>query len=166
MKKLASHMAVAAVLASGSVLAAGQTLLEDIAVSAEVTAACSALTASDVDFGAAGAADTDQGGTSTITVTCNTGTPYTVELDYGMNPQGGTQRVLTGAGGALGEQMLYDISQDAGHTIPWGDIANGDQVDGTGNGSVQTLTAYFMLHRTSGSSPGTYTDLVSVTLNF
>lgn len=165
MKNFARPLAILALLASGSSFAQ-QTLLEDINVTATVTAACSALTATDVDFGAAAAADVTDDATSTISVTCDTGTAYTVELDYGITPQGTKQRVLTGALGAAGEQMLYDIYQPGGFITPWGTIAEGEEYSGAGNGNAQDLIANFRLQRTSGSSPGTYTDLVGVTLNF
>jgi spore coat protein U-like protein len=162
MKKLVAYpIAALALLASGSVLAQ-QTLLEDINVTATVTAACTDLTATDVDFGSAAAADVIDDATSTITVTCDTGTAYSVELDYGMTALG-TQRQVTGAGG---EFMDYSIFQDAGFTTPWGDTANGDAFTGTGTGAADPLTAYFRLQRNSGNSPGTYTDLVGVTLSF
>lgn len=164
MKKLVVYPAAAlALLASGTTLAQ-QTLLDDIAVSAEVTAACSSLTATDVDFGTSAAVDATDDATSTITVTCDTGTAYTVELDYGQTPVAGTTiRQVTGAGG---EFMDYYIYQDAGATTPWGTSAEGEQFDGTGTGAADPLTAYFRLQRTSGNSPGVYTDLVGVTLTF
>ena len=166
MKTLTHTAAALALLASGGAFAQGQTLLEDIAVTATVTAACSALTATDVDFGSAGQADAVDDATSTISVTCNNGTNYTVELDYGIAPQGGTQRVVTGSGGAAGEMMDYAIYQPGGFTVPWGTLANTQAYSGTGNGAAQSLVANFRLDRTSGASPGTYTDLVGVTLNF
>ena len=164
MKKLVAYPAAAlALLASGTAFAQ-QTLIDDIAVSAEVTAACTSVTATDVDFGTAGAADEIDDATSTITVTCDTGTAYTVELDYGQTPLAGTTtRQVTGAGG---EFMDYFIFQDAGFSTPWGTIAEGEERTGTGTGAADPLTAYFRLNRTSGSSPGTYTDLVGVTLTF
>jgi spore coat protein U-like protein len=163
MKKLLNHTAAAlALLASGNVLAAGQTLLEDIAVTATVTEACSALTATDVDFGAQPQTETDSNATSTITVTCASGTPYTVELDYGASTIPPIRQV-TGAGG---EFMDYYIYKDSGHTVDWGTVADGTALAGSGTGAADPLTAYFVLDRNSGASPGTYTDLVGVTLNF
>jgi len=163
MNKLVAYPAAAlALLASGSVFAQ-QTLIEDINVSATVTAACSDLTATDVDFGSAGQADADDDSTSTITVTCDNNTSYTVELDYGMSSLGPGLRQVTGSGG---EFMDYEIYQPGGFTTPWGMAADGAQYDGLGNGAAQPLTANFRLHRTSGASPGTYTDLVGVTLTF
>src|SRR5688500_533282 len=108
MKKLVLYPAAAlALLASGTTLAQ-QTLLEDIAVSAEVTAACTSLTATDVDFGTAGAADVPDDATSTITVTCDTGTTYTLELDYGQTPLAGTNiRQVTGAGGEFMDYFIF-----------------------------------------------------------
>lgn len=163
MKKFLVYPAAAlALLASGTTLAQ-QTLLDDIAVSAEVTAACTSVTATDVDFGSASAADVMDDSTSTITVTCDTGTAYTLELDYGQTPVAGPIRQVTGAGG---EFMDYYIFQDAGFTIPWGTVAEGEAFSGTGTGAADPLTAYFRLQRNSGNSPGIYTDLVGVTLTF
>jgi len=162
MNKLLAYPAAALALLACGTTFAQQTLIEDIAVSAEVTAACSALTATDVDFGTAAAADEMDDATSTITVTCDTGTAYTVELDYGQTPVG-TIRQVTGAGG---EFMDYYIFQDAAFTAPWGTTAQGEQLDGTGTGAADPLTAYFRLQRNSGNSPGVYTDLVGVTLTF
>jgi spore coat protein U-like protein len=162
MKNFLVYPAAAAVLlASGGAFAL--TLLDNINVSAEVTASCSSITATPVDFGPAGAADVTQDSTSTITVTCDNNTAYTVELDYGQSSLGAGLRQVTGAGG---EFMDYDIAQDAAFTTPWGLQADGTQFAGTGTGAADPLTAYFRLHRNSGNSPGTYTDLVGVTLTF
>jgi len=164
MNKLFAYPAAAlALLASGSAFAQ-QTLLDNIAVSAEVIAACTSVTATDVDFGTAAAADEMDDATSTVTVTCDTGTAYTVELDYGQTPLAGTTiRQVTGAGG---EFMDYFIYQDAAFSAPWGTVAEGEERTGTGTGAAEALTAYFRLQRNSGSSPGVYTDLVGVTLSF
>jgi spore coat protein U-like protein len=162
MKKYTRSLAALALLASGGAFAQASPLVDNIQVSANVTAACTSLTATDVDFGPAAAADTTQDETSTISVTCDTGTAYTVEIDYGQNALG-TQRQVTGA---VGEYMDYDISQDAGHTMPWGTGTNGAEYIGTGSGAAQDLTAHFRLQRTLGASPGDYFDLVEVSLNF
>lgn len=169
MKTVAVQTAAAlALLASGSVFAQGSPLLEDIAVTAEVTDACSALTATDVDFGSDFAKDASDDATATITVTCSSGVPYTVELDYGMDPIIDTPpiRRVTGASPSAGQMMDYYIFQDSNRTIPWGTIAQGDQLDGTGTGAADPVTAYFRLERNSGAGPGVYSDLVGVTLNF
>lgn len=164
MKKLVAYPAAAlALLASGTALAQ-QTEITSIGVSAEVVAACSTVTATDVDFGTAAAADVPDDATSTITVTCDTGAPYTLELDYGATPLAGT--TIRQVSGANGERMDYFIYQDAAMTTPWGTVAEGEEFRGTGTGAADPLTAYFRLHRTSGTSPGTYTDIVGVTLTF
>jgi spore coat protein U-like protein len=131
-------------------------------VTALVTAACSKLTSGNLDFGSNGAADTDTNKSVDITVKCDMGTGYTVELDYGQNPLS-TQRQV--ADSSLGEFMDYDIFQPGG-TTPWGTLANSAAVARTGNGADQVLTAPAVLHRNSGANAGSYTDLVTVTLNF
>jgi spore coat protein U-like protein len=170
MKNFVYSAAALALLASGGAVAQ-QTLTDDINVTAVVTAACTSVTATDVDFGSAAAADVNQDDqTSTITVTCDTGTAWTVEIDYGMNPVAGTppiRNVTSSVAPSAGERMDYYIFSDAGRTTTWGTTADGDNVvTGTGTGAADPLTAYFRLVRTSGNSPGTYTDLVTVTMTF
>lgn len=162
MKNLARSMATLALFASGGVLAQ-QTETATISVNAEVVAGCGAVTATDVDFGAQPQTETDSTGQSTITVNCSTGTSYTVEINYGMTPQG-TLRTVTGSG--VGAAMDYYVWQDSNGTVPWGDIANTAEYNGTGTGAADPLTAYFVLDRTGGAAPDTYTDLLAVTLTF
>jgi len=168
MKNFVYPAAALALLASGATLAAE--LTDNIAVSAEVTAACTGLTATDVDFGPAGAADTTQADvSSTITVTCDTGTNWTIEIDYGMNPVAATppiRNVTSSVAPSQGERMDYYIFQDAARTIGWGTVAEGEEMTGTGTGAADLHDAFFSLDRTSGNSPGVYTDLVEVKLIF
>jgi spore coat protein U-like protein len=165
-KQIASMFALVATVAAGNALAASLGP-NTINVTAAVTEACSNLGTSDVDFGSAGQTETDTTVTSVIAVTCDNGTAYDVEIDYGITPQG-TIRTVTGAG--AGAAMDYYIFQPAAGggsatTTPWG--TGVEKYSGTGSGSVQNLTATFVLDRTSGATPDpNYSDAVSVTLNF
>lgn len=154
--------AALALLASGSAFAQS-TEETNINVNAVVTASCAAITATDVDFGSATQTETDSTDTSTITVNCSSGAPYTVEIDYGMTPQG-TIRTVTGS--TAFASMDYYVFQDAGNTTPWGDVANGEEFTGTGTGADDPLTAYFVLDRTAGAPADSYSDLLTVTLTF
>ena len=165
-----THLIPAAMLALLSTAAsAQQTLIDSMNVSATVTAACSALSTTDLVFGAMGQVDQSQDTTATVSVTCDNGTAFTIDLDDGISGpgQGATGRQVAGVGS--GETMDYEIFQPAANgsaatTTHWG--AGAQSVGGTGTGAVQDFIATGRLFRTSGSSPGDYTDLVTVTLNF
>ena len=170
MKRFAaiSLMGAAFATVSGSVLAAGQQLNATMNVTADVTASCTNVSTGDMNFGTAGQLDMDDVQTVAISVTCDNGATYTVELDYGIQPNA-TLRQLADA--SSGEFMDYDIYQPNAtggqqQTTLWGTAANSEAYAHTGSGAAQTLTATGVLHRASGTSPGTYSDAVSVTLNF
>ncbi|HUR40812.1 MAG TPA: spore coat protein U domain-containing protein [Verrucomicrobiae bacterium] len=153
-------VAALALLASGNALAQ-QSSVANINVTATVEAACADVTATDVDFGSQGNIGNTDDATSTITVDCDTGTQYSVAIDYGVAPLG-TQRQVTN--GNSGEFMDYDIFQPGGFTTPWGEGA--DALDGTGTGAADALVANFRLQRAAGKGFGVYTDLVTVTLSY
>lgn len=160
MKNVLIYPAAAiALLASGSVLAQ-ETSTANINVTAVVEAACEQITATDVDFGAQGNTGGTDDSTSTITVECDTGTGYTVEIDYGQTAIGTQRRVTTGEG----DFMDYAIFQPGGFTAPWGEDL--EAYEGTGTGAPDALTANFRLNRAAGIALGTYTDLVTVTLTY
>lgn len=161
MKNVLLYPAAAlALLASGTVSAQLQTLTDDINVTAEVQAACTSITATDVDFGPAPAADAQDDATSTVTVTCSPGTSYTVEMDDGMTAVGGIRRVTTGAG----DFMDYYIYQPGGFTTAWGQGT--DALADTAGATPTDYVANFRLERVATAAPGTYTDLVTVTLSY
>ena len=148
---------------------------DNINVMAEVTEACSELTANDLDFGSAPqpSATVVDDQTFTITVTCAAGREYTLELDYGSNPAsaGSSQRQVGNTGN--NDFMDYTIFQPnasgaAATSIEWGSeaIEPGSSYVRNATGTQQTLTATGRLDRTSDSSPGLYTDVVTVTLSF
>lgn len=161
-----------ALLASGSVFA--QSVLQgDINVSATVVASCTDLTVADVDFGEDGQVDATQDEVNTISVTCDSGIPYDVEIDYGFNPGGAYDRQVIGDTSA--QFMDYEIFQPdatdptgatAGTAESWGLKIDNKEYVNTGTGAAQPLAATFRLERTAGSQAGLYTDLVTVFLNF
>jgi spore coat protein U-like protein len=156
--------AALAVLASGS--ASALDLTDSMNVTAMVTAACTSLTASDLNFGTHGAADTTTDATATVTVTCDNGTFYTVGIDSGITGGGAFGRQVTDVNGEFMDYEIFQPGAGGGSatTAAWGEGL--DAYDGTGSGVAQALTATGRMHWTSGRSPGTYTDLVTVTLTF
>jgi spore coat protein U-like protein len=76
---------------------------------------------------------------------------------------------MKGPGGQL---LSYELYQDSAHTTPWWDTVNKDGQAGTGTGHAQSLTVYGLIFdngnalQNTGVTPGTYTDIVTVTLTY
>ncbi|WP_413935164.1 spore coat U domain-containing protein [Nitrospira sp. BLG_1] len=143
------------------------TVTTTLPVSLTITAGACEVQATSINFGNVPSA-ADVTGTGTITVTCSSGTPYTVTLDGGLHA-GNTHRFLaSNAGGSV----AYDLYKDAANTQVWGDSGfastypNGTAVVGTGNSSGQPLTVFGKTLSSTANVPGTYTDTIVVTVIF
>ncbi|SEI88378.1 Spore coat protein U (SCPU) domain-containing protein [Frateuria terrea] len=95
-----------------------------------------------------------------VTVTCDVSTPYTIVLSPGLAGTFASRIMQSGA-----HQLAYNLYTDLAHASVWG--------DGTGNsvtvGGAGTNTDYAVYGSVpAGQNPyiGTYSDVVTVTLNF
>jgi len=171
MNKRTASGAVAAltVIVAQAALGAGSTTAT-FTVQATVVSACTSVNATNLIFGniVPGQSGT---GTSTISVTCASGTPYTVDLDNGLLYQGGAiglRNMVLDANNAI----EYSIFKDASHTAVWGSgVLNGTATTGVGTGSAQAISAYgiaFGQNTYTGlpANAGNYTDTITVTLSF
>jgi spore coat protein U-like protein len=102
--------------------------------------------------------------TTTLSVTCSSGTTYNVGLNAG-TASGATvtARAMTGPGGAT---LNYAMYQDTNHTTNWGQTVGTDTEAGTGNGSAQTLTVYGQLAAGQYPAPGSYSDTITATVTY
>ena len=142
--------------------AAAATTSTTFTVTANVTTNCT-ITATNINFGTyAGTAIVTQ--TGTLTSTCSTGTPYDLGLNAGTST-GATvsTRAMTGPATDL---LHYTLSQDAGHSINWGNTVGTDTVHSTGTGAAQTFTVFGQIAAGQFVSPGAYQDTITVTLTF
>jgi len=169
-----------AVLLCGPTLNAG-TLTGTFSVTATVSgSACSSISATALSFGTvapSGAAFS----TSTITVNCGSGTPYTI-TGAGANPgcaTAGTTASLVGNvmspfNASNPTSPMYVLFKDSAHTLglsagaalSCGSLTG---LTGTGSGAAQTLTLYGYVQGSatgSGGTPGNYTDTATLTLSF
>lgn len=104
--------------------------------------------------------DSSSGG---VTVLCTSGTPYSIGLGNGQH-HNGTSRTMTDGNSNF---IAYGIYQNSGHSVAWGDIGSGNEVNGTGNGANQSATVYARIPAGQTAVPaGNYSDVVVVTLNF
>lgn len=125
---------------------------------------CKVVTAIDMDFGTTGVIDASIDETSTISVHCTNGTPYTVGLGMG-GGAGATVAVrkMTGPSSATVDYSLY---RDAAHKQVWGVTPGEDTVAGTGNGSAQTMTVYGRVPAQRTPGAGAYSDIVPITIQY
>jgi spore coat protein U-like protein len=101
---------------------------------------------------------------TTVRATCSTGTPYTIGLSAGTSTGAVvTARKMTGPASEL---LAYSLSQDAAHTVNWGDTIGTDTVAGTGTGVAQPLTVFGRITAGQFLGPGAFTDSIVVTLTF
>jgi spore coat protein U-like protein len=142
----------------------------DLDVRVTIVEDCASIEVGDIDFGTRFVDTEDLLGETTLEVKCNTGVPYTVELDYGLNEAG-----TLGNGDAFQRQVAnnddgtfidYELFSDAARTNKWGQAADPEAVPvtGTGNGDFQPLPVYGTLRQLDTKLPGVYTDLVTATL--
>ena len=98
-----------------------------------------------------------------ITVTCASGTNYSIALNAG---SGGGSLFAARKMSSGTNQLTYSIYTNAGHTTVWGDGTSGSgTVGGTGTGAAQSIIMYGRI--TPQTAPtGTYSDMISVTLTY
>lgn len=140
-------------------------------VSLTIEATCQVATSgsSNIALGSVDAGQVPATSNGTFTVSCSSGTPYNV----GLLPSGGASDGtgdLSGPGGTI----AYALFQNAATTTPWGNTATSSSVgngeagtgSGMGAGGAETFTAYAKTTGSTDVPPGTYTDTVTVNVNF
>jgi spore coat protein U-like protein len=156
-------MAIAALLVSAG--AGAGTATGTFTVQATISAAC-LVSATTLNFGAynpaSGSALT---GTSTISVNCTSGTPYTTALNVGSG--GGTFATRTLLSGS--DTLNFNLYRDSSYSQIWGDgSASTYMVAGTGSGllTANTITVYGQIPISQDKPTGTYTSLITVTVSY
>lgn len=161
---LASALAIPAAVSAGTIGA-------NLGVSATVGSSC-LITTSPVAFGAYNPGSATTADTSgSLTVTCASGTTYSVGLDAGGSASTagnvGTRRMTAGAS----KFLPYQLYLDSGYMTIWGDGANGSSVNPvsgtfTGTGAAQVLTVYGRVGTGHFVPAGSYIDTVVATVTY
>lgn len=133
----------------------------DVTISASVVAACT-LTGADIQFGAYMIGQTsDSDAQDNITYNCGADRNVTLELDFGGNPNGTTNRNMIGA---VNSQLLpYNLYQDVTRTTVWGEGAAGLDVPDTEAGNVD-VPVFGRIDGGAGAPADTYSDTVTFNL--
>lgn len=132
-------------------------------VTMTITAGCT-VAATSVAFGSQSVLAAATSATGTLSVTCTNTTPYNVGLDAGSGA-GATVAVrkMTGPASAV---VNYGLFQNAALTTNFGNTVGTDTVAGTGIGTAQTITVYGRVPAQSSPAPGSYADVINVTITF
>jgi spore coat protein U-like protein len=132
-------------------------------VSLTVQADCT-ITASALSFGTTGLITGNIDQTTTMNLTCSSGTAYNVALDQGSvaNSTVAT-RLLAGTGSNTVNFALY---RDSARTQNWGQTVGSDTISGTGSGLSQTLTVYGRVPAQTAPAAGAYSSTITATVTF
>lgn len=103
-------------------------------------------------------ADTGTSGTDALEVLCNPGVNYTLTFDAGQNATQIANRAMKREGGT--ELVSYQLYQDAGRS----NVLN--TISGTGTGTSQVVTVYGRVPAQTAPPPGSYRDIVIITVAF
>lgn len=153
-------------LVTGAVLSApgyAATATGTLNLSITISATCTVVSASAINFGTMSSIPASVDQTSTLTVNCSNTTPYVISLGVGGGAGATTAvRKMTNAGNTVN----YSLYRDAGYTQLWGASSGVDTLAGTGNAANQALTIYGRVPTQTVPPPGTYTDAVTVTITY
>lgn len=141
-----------------------QTATTQFNVQITIDAECQINSASDMDFGTSGVIDTAVEATSEIAVQCTTGTDYDIGLNEGLGTGATvTDRLMTGPDD---DTVTYSLYTNDARTDVWGDTVGADTVTATGTGEEQTYTVFGEVPEQPTPAPGTYTDIITVTVTY
>jgi spore coat protein U-like protein len=130
-------------------------------VTASVVASCG-ISATNMNFGNYAGALTNS--TSTVSVSCTSGTTYNVGLNAGVGSGATvTNRKMTSPASAT---LKYALYRNNTHTQNWGVTIGTDTASGTGNGSAQPLTVYGQMAAGQSGNPAIYTDTITATITY
>lgn len=155
--------ATAAILA-GTATAQAQTATGNFNVRMTVTAECRLNTTNDLNFGSAGIFTSNIDQQTTLGVQCTNGTPFSIGLNQGLNGSGVADRKMKNASGP--DTIAYQLFRDAGRTQNWGTTPGTDTFAGVGSGANQTVTVFGRVPPQAAVATGTYSDVITVTVNY
>jgi spore coat protein U-like protein len=166
---------VAALIAGGFAMNASANIANGtFTVSLTITKTCAVTTtaATNITLGSTVAGGTSAGSSGTFTVNCSKTTPFYIGLAPS-NANTAGAGVLKGTG-ANTDTITYGLFSNAGATTVWGNTAttttvgNGVTANGLGmaGGNAITETVYAKATGSTDVTPDTYTDTVTINVNF
>jgi len=163
-RRVAAAAAVMAIVASAVGLAG--TATGTFTVQAVINAACN-VSATTLNFGTYNPGSASAlTGTSTVSVYCTSGSPYTTSLNVGSG--GGTFATRTLVDGSS-DTLNFNLYRDVAYSQIWGDgTASTFTVAGTGAGllTANTITVYGQVPISQDKPVGSYTSTITVTVSY
>ncbi len=131
-------------------------------VTATYPAICS-VSAATLNFGATGVLTTAVNGSSTLTATCSSTTPYNIGLNAGTG-SGATvaARKMTSGAATVG----YSLYTNSARTTIWGNTVGTNTVSGVGAGVAQNYTVFGQVPPQATPQPATYVDTIITTVTY
>jgi spore coat protein U-like protein len=102
---------------------------------------------------------TDATSSATFALTCTSGVAITIGMSLGAQPVT-TQRYMKDAGT---DTLAYNLFQDSGDTTAWDETTTKSD---NATGSAVTYTVYGVVPHGQNKPAGTYTDTVSIDVNY
>ena len=117
----------------------------------------------DMDFGTQGLLLNAVDSTSAVRVRCSNQTAFTVQLNDGLHAAGGNRRMRS----ASNNFLIYELFRDPARNQRWGSSA-GQRAAGTGigPGNIIELPVYGRVPAAPAAAPGSYSDTITVTVEF
>ena len=137
------------------------TFTSGMPVRVEIVSSCT-ISASDLDFGAYNTSSTTPAlGQTNIQLQCGTGVFLEVSLDAGTGPGSNTSHRRMGQESGT-DRLDYDLYQDSGRTMHWGDKSGRDTREVVSTGEPQTIPVYGEIPAGQRARDGTYSDTITV----
>ena len=143
----------------------------NLTVQLTVTSSCT-IGAATLNFGSVAGTSllaTPVTGSTTVSVTCTNGSPYSIGMGQGANYLS-TNRMASGT-----NYIGYNLYTDSAYTHLWGTTTSASSCTGgsntcdlgTGNGSAQTVTIYGQIPIVATApASGSYSDTVIMTITY
>ena len=144
---------------------ASLTATAGMVVGIEIVAACN-VSVADLNFGAyASNSKTPVQGQTTIQLRCGAGAVAELSLDAGSGPGATTsnRRLEQDSGRS---RLDYDLFQDPGRTIHWGDRSGVDTLEVMATGAQQTVPIYGQIPAGQRALEGTYSDTITLRVQY
>ena len=154
---------IAGLVCAGSTTAFAATATNTFQSQIIIQAECKVQSTQTLDFGTRGVLDANFDAQADIGVQCTNTTPYNLQLNAGSTVGGSIATRLMTDGSAT---VAYQMYRDAGHSQNWGQTNGTDTIAATGDGAVQTHTVYGRVAAQTTPAPATYTDTVTVTVEY
>ena len=143
----------------------GTTATAIMPITIEIVQSC-LVSASDLNFGTiASSSPVAVLGQTTIQLNCGVGATVEISLDDGTSPGGSTSRRRLVQDPGI-DRLDYNLYQDPGRTIHWGDRSGRDTLEVLTTGALQTVPIYGEIPAGQRVREGTYSDMITVTLKY